>query len=146
MLWSRSALLAFLSSILVGCAGGADPVVGSDASDAGTAPLSPSGDGGDASDNGLDAAAASNWVLCYGACVPAAGEVLHCEGRCTGACNGECVADSPSGPETTKVSGTQCEGTCRGECSAKCVGNVAEPVKCDGQCKAEYEPMPAPHW
>ncbi|WP_394847296.1 hypothetical protein LZC95_07495 [Pendulispora brunnea] len=110
-------------------------------------------------------------VACKGECTAKAGATLSCEGQCTGSCSGSCTASGGvecagkcdgtctasaggNGPQADgtckgKCSGTcsvtapnvQCNGSCSGTCSASCKGTAEASVKCDGECKADYEPI-----
>lgn len=110
-------------------------------------------------------------VACKGECTAKGSAALNCEGSCGGSCSGECTAmggvdcagkcdgtcaagAAGSGPQADGTckgtcTGTcratapmaQCTGSCKGTCSASCTGSAMASVKCDGECKADYEPL-----
>jgi hypothetical protein len=57
---------------------------------------------------------------------------IQADGTCKGSCEGTCEVTAP---------GATCEGSCKGTCSASCTGTAEASVQCDGECKAEYEPL-----
>ncbi len=72
---------------------------------------------------------------CEGTCEGAGGagtSGLDASGKCTGTCKGTCSATPP---------GVECTGSCNGECGGSCTGSAEASVKCDGECKADYEPL-----
>lgn len=72
---------------------------------------------------------------CNGTCKAAAGgsgNGLDAQGNCTGECSGTCEVTAPE---------AKCEGSCQGECGGSCTGSAEASVKCDGECKADYEPL-----
>ena len=72
---------------------------------------------------------------CEGTCTAgggAGGNGVQADGTCKGICSGKCEVTAP---------GVKCEGTCSGECSASCTGTAEASVKCDGECKADFEPV-----
>lgn len=74
---------------------------------------------------------------CEGTCAAggtAGGTGIQADGSCKGTCNGTCAAR----PGAVAVN---CGGSCQGECSASCTGTAEASVKCDGECKADYEPL-----
>jgi hypothetical protein len=72
--------------------------------------------------------------VCEGTCYAAGGKVsaFDAHGACHGTCKGRCAG--------TEV-GVSCNGTCSGECEGTCVGAADASAKCDGICKADYEPL-----
>lgn len=74
---------------------------------------------------------------CEGTCAAggsANGSGAQADGSCKGTCSGKCTM-SATAPKVT------CKGTCSGGCSATCKGSATASVKCDGECKADYEPL-----
>jgi hypothetical protein len=72
---------------------------------------------------------------CEGTCEASAsggGSGIQADGTCKGTCKGTCSVTPP---------GVQCSGTCNGSCSASCKGSAEASVKCDGECKADFEPL-----
>lgn len=72
---------------------------------------------------------------CKGTCEGAGGagtSGLDANGKCTGTCKGTCSATPP---------GVECTGTCNGECTGSCTGTAEASVQCDGECKADFEPL-----
>jgi hypothetical protein len=72
---------------------------------------------------------------CEGTCEASAtgtGSGIQADGTCDGVCKGTCEVTAP---------GVTCEGTCQGECAGSCTGSADVSVKCDGECKADYEPL-----
>jgi hypothetical protein len=61
-----------------------------------------------------------------------AGNGIQADGTCKGTCEGTCEVTAP---------GATCEGTCKGSCDASCTGTAEVAAKCDGECKADYEPL-----
>ncbi|MDB4933773.1 MAG: Tryptophan synthase alpha chain [Labilithrix sp.] len=108
---------------------------------------------------------------CSGSCQPGSGGAIQCEGNCVGECNGTCTSTAGvacagkctgtctasaagSGPQpdgsckgsckgtcAATAPGAICMGTCAGACNASCNGDAAKPVKCDGQCAADFVPL-----
>ena len=60
------------------------------------------------------------------------GTGIQANGTCDGVCKGTCEATAPK---------ASCSGSCKGQCSASCTGTATASVKCDGECKADYEPL-----
>lgn len=72
---------------------------------------------------------------CDGTCEASAasgGTGIQADGKCQGICKGTCEVTAPK---------AQCSGSCKGQCSASCTGSATASVKCDGECKADYEPL-----
>jgi hypothetical protein len=72
---------------------------------------------------------------CEGTCTAggtAGGNGIQADGTCKGMCSGKCEVTAPN---------VSCSGTCGGTCSASCTGTAEASVKCDGECKADYEPL-----
>lgn len=72
---------------------------------------------------------------CEGTCEAKAGvdgSGAQADGTCKGTCKGTCSVTAPN---------VQCSGSCTGECSASCTGTAEASVKCDGECKADFEPL-----
>lgn len=72
---------------------------------------------------------------CEGTCEAggtAGGSGIQADGSCKGVCKGTCSVTPP---------GVTCSGSCKGECSASCTGTAEASVKCDGECKADFEPL-----
>ena len=60
------------------------------------------------------------------------GTGIKADGTCDGTCEGKCEVTAP---------GVTCSGTCEGECGGSCTGTAEASVKCDGECKADFEPL-----
>lgn len=74
---------------------------------------------------------------CEGTCAAggqASGSGIQADGSCKGTCQGTCTARA----EAPAVS---CTGSCKGECNASCTGTAEVAAKCDGECKADFEPL-----
>jgi hypothetical protein len=78
-------------------------------------------------------------VKCKGACkgtceaeAGVAGSGIQADGTCSGMCKGTCDVVAPS---------ASCNGSCNGTCEVKCSGTAEATVKCDGECKADFEPL-----
>jgi hypothetical protein len=69
---------------------------------------------------------------CKGAAQGGTGQGIQADGTCDGKCEGTCEVTAP---------GVTCTGSCNGECSGSCTGTAEASVKCDGECKADYEPL-----
>jgi hypothetical protein len=71
---------------------------------------------------------------CDGTCTASAkgGSGIQADGTCKGSCSGTCQVTLPS---------ATCTGSCSGKCDAKCTGTAMASVTCDGDCKADFEPL-----
>lgn len=72
---------------------------------------------------------------CEGTCTGSGGagnSGVDAQGNCQGTCTGKCEVTAP---------GVTCNGTCEGECGGSCTGTAEASVKCDGDCKADFEPL-----
>jgi hypothetical protein len=71
---------------------------------------------------------------CDGTCTASAkgGSGIQADGSCKGSCSGTCQVTLP---------GAMCTGSCSGKCDAKCTGTAMASVTCDGDCKADFEPL-----
>jgi hypothetical protein len=72
---------------------------------------------------------------CEGTCEAggtAGGTGAQADGTCKGVCKGTCEVTAP---------GVTCTGSCTGECGGSCTGTAEASVKCDGECKADFEPL-----
>lgn len=72
---------------------------------------------------------------CQGTCEGAGGAGTNgtdASGKCQGTCKGTCKATAP---------GVTCTGSCKGECGGSCTGSANASVTCDGECKADFEPL-----
>jgi hypothetical protein len=71
---------------------------------------------------------------CDGTCEASGGtnDGIQADGTCKGTCKGTCEVTAP---------GATCSGSCKGECKGSCTGTAEASVKCDGECKADYEPL-----
>ena len=87
---------------------------------------------------------------CQGSC-SGAGSV-ECAGVCTGTCtagpsgsgqqsDGTCRGTCTGGTCSLTAPLAICTGTCNGACTGSCQASAGMPVKCDGKCSAEYEPL-----
>jgi hypothetical protein len=72
---------------------------------------------------------------CEGTCeakAGVAGSGAQADGTCKGTCKGSCSVTAPA---------AKCSGSCKGECSASCKAEAGASVTCNGECKADYEPL-----
>jgi len=69
---------------------------------------------------------------CEGSADAGTGSALQADGTCKGLCKGTCEVTAP---------GATCTGSCTGECGGSCTGSAEVSVKCDGECKADFEPL-----
>jgi hypothetical protein len=84
-----------------------------------------------ASAGGVQCAGKCNGT-CKGAAQGGTGEGITANGTCNGTCEGTCEVVAPN---------VTCNGSCNGECSGSCTGSAEASVTCDGECKADYEPL-----
>lgn len=69
---------------------------------------------------------------CKGQAQGGTGTGIKADGTCDGTCEGTCEVTAP---------GVTCTGSCTGECSGSCTGTAEASVTCDGECKADFEPL-----